>query len=86
MHLEKTILTILFKNAKLNTRIKKRKEKKKKQPKFSQILDQSEFKGKQTSFFFFQALLYLFLFCGIDWVMYWILVQGQLAKQINMLR
>ena len=43
MHFEKFMLTILFKNAKLNI---KRKEK----PKFFKILGRSE-KGKQTSFF-----------------------------------
>ena len=50
MYFETFVLTSLFKNAKLN--IKKRK--KKKQSKFSKIMSQSE-KGKQTSFFFFQA-------------------------------
>ena len=46
MYFETFILTILFKNAKLNIK------KKKKQPKFSTILGQSE-KGKQTLFIFF---------------------------------
>ena len=46
MHFENFILTILFKNAKLNS---KKKEKKNK-PIFSKILGRSE-KGKQTSFF-----------------------------------
>ena len=43
MYFETFIFTILFKNAKLNIK----KKKKKKQPKFSQILGRSE-KGKQT--------------------------------------
>ena len=66
MYFETFILTILFKNAKLNikkqkTKNKKQKKKKqqqqqqKKQPKFSQILGRSE-KAKQTSFFFFLGL------------------------------
>ena len=47
MHFEKNILTILCKNVKLN--IKKEREKKKEQPKFSKILCRSE-KGKETPF------------------------------------
>ena len=49
MYFETFILTILFKNAKLNKG--KKEKRKKKQPKFSKILGQSE-KDKQTSFFF----------------------------------
>ena len=59
MYFETFILTILFKNAKLNIKNKKQNKTKqktnkqtKKQPKFSKILGRSE-KAKQTSFFFF---------------------------------
>ena len=45
MYFDTFIWTILFKNAKMNI-----KKKKKKQPKFSKILGQSE-KGKWISFF-----------------------------------
>ena len=52
MYFETFILTILFKNAKLNIKkkIKQTNKQTKKQSKFSKILGRSE-KGKQTSFF-----------------------------------
>ena len=61
MYFETFILTVMFKNAKLNIKKKKKRrrkemEKKKKQPKFSQIL----YGQKRANNIFFLGLPYIF--------------------------